>query len=322
MAAKPRFVLETNQLALKAVPWRTVMKVLICGGNGQLGWDCQRVFGKENEIEAYDFPELDITNRERVFAVISGFMPDVVINCAAYTQVDKCETEQEIAWAVNVDGPGFIAEACKSINATIVHISTDYVFDGTKEPPLSYSEVDKVNPLSVYGKTKLEGERKIAQITENHIIVRTAWLYGINGNNFLKTMLKFALLTPEKQIKVVDDQFGSPTWSLRLALQLERLVKIKGQGLYHATSEGYCSWYELAVYFLKQIEVPFNIVPCTTAEYPTPAKRPANSILENARLKRSDNNRMTGWRYGVEHFIARFGQQMIDEIMNINKDMI
>ncbi len=293
------------------------MKVLICGGNGQLGWDCQRVFGKENEVAAYDLPELDITDKGRVDAVVTGFMPDVVINCAAYTQVDKCETEIELARLVNVDGPGFIAEACKAVNAAMVHISTDYVFDGAKEPPDAYTERDEVNPLSVYGKTKLEGERRVAQITDNHIIVRTAWLYGINGSNFLKTMLRLAMLNPEKQIKVVDDQFGSPTWSLRLALQLERLVQIKGQGIYHATAEGYCSWYELAVYFLKQIEVPFNIVPCTTADYPTAAKRPANSILENARLKRSDNNRMTGWRYGVDHFTARFGQQLIDEIRNM-----
>lgn len=293
------------------------MKVLICGGNGQLGWDCQRVFGKENEVAAYDLPELDITDKGRVEDVISGFMPDVFINCAAYTQVDKCETEIELARLVNVDGPGFIAEACKAVNAAMVHISTDYVFDGAKEPPDAYTERDEVNPLSVYGKTKLEGERRVAQITDNHIIVRTAWLYGINGSNFLKTMLRLAMLNPEKQIKVVDDQFGSPTWSLRLALQLERLVQIKGQGIYHATAEGYCSWYELAVYFLKQIEVPFNIVPCTTADYPTAAKRPANSILENARLKRSDNNRMTGWRYGVDHFTARFGQQLIDEIRNM-----
>ncbi|MBF0378879.1 MAG: dTDP-4-dehydrorhamnose reductase [Desulfamplus sp.] len=295
------------------------MKVLICGGNGQLGWDCQRVFSKENEVVAYDLPELDITDKIRVSTVISEFIPDVVINCAAYTQVDKCETEQNIAKLVNTDAPGYIAEACKAINATMVHISTDYVFDGTKEPPLSYTETDEVNPLSVYGRTKLEGERRVAQITDNHIIVRTAWLYGINGNNFLKTMLKLALLTPDKQIKVVDDQFGSPTWSLRLALQLERLVQMKGQGIYHATAEGYCSWYELALYFLKQIEVPANIVPCTTADYPLPAKRPANSILENARLKKCENNRMTGWRYGVDHFIARFGEQLIDEIMNMNK---
>ncbi|MBF0228118.1 MAG: dTDP-4-dehydrorhamnose reductase [Desulfamplus sp.] len=295
------------------------MKVLICGGNGQLGWDCQRVFGKENEVIAYDLPELDITDKIRVLTVISEFLPDVVINCAAYTQVDKCETEQDIAKLVNTDAPGYIAEACKAINATMIHISTDYVFDGNKEPPLAYTETDEVNPLSVYGRTKLEGERRVAEITDNHIIVRTAWLYGINGNNFLKTMLKLALLTPDKQIKVVDDQFGSPTWSLRLALQLERLVQIKGQGVYHATAEGYCSWYELALYFFKQIEVSANIVPCTTSDYPLPAKRPANSILENARLKRGENNRMTGWRYGVDHFTARFGQQLIDEITNMNK---
>ncbi|MBF0210033.1 MAG: dTDP-4-dehydrorhamnose reductase [Desulfamplus sp.] len=296
------------------------MKLLIFGGNGQLGWDCQRVFSKENEVLAYDLPNLDITDKEAVNSTIKSLMPDVVINCAAYTQVDKCETEQAIAKTVNADGPEFIAQACKEINATVVHISTDYVFDGAKEPPLSYTEQDEVNPLSVYGKTKLEGEQRVAHITQNHIIVRTAWLYGINGNNFLKTMLKLALLTPDREIKVVNDQFGSPTWSLRLALQIERILNINGQGIYHATAEGYCSWYELALYFLKQMGIKANIVPCSTKEYPVAAKRPANSILDNRRLKNSDNNLMTGWRYGLDNFVARFGQQLIDEIKaNRNK---
>ncbi len=291
------------------------MKILICGSHGQLGWDCGRVFEKNNEVSAFDLPELDITNKESVRNIFASSKPDVVINCAAYTQVDKCESERKAAWAVNVEGPENLAKECRGSGALLIHVSTDYVFDGTKEPPLFYLEADEVNPVSVYGETKLEGEKIVASITDNHIIVRTAWLYGIAGNNFLTTMLRLAPGSPEKPIKVVNDQFGSPTWSLHLALQIERLIQMKGQGVYHATSEGYCSWYELAVCFLKLMEVPSNIIPCTTEEYPTPARRPANSILENARLKHSGNNRMTGWRHGVEQFVSRYRQQLIGEIM-------
>lgn len=291
------------------------MKILVCGSRGQLGWDCRRVFEKEeNEVKIFQRPELDITKKDNVRESFASFRPDVVINCAAYTQVDKCESERQVAWAVNVEGPENLAQECRDSGALLVHVSTDYVFDGKKEPPLSYSETDTVNPLSVYGETKLEGEKRVADLTDNHIIVRTAWLYGIAGNNFLKTMLRLALGSPEKTIKVVNDQFGSPTWTLRLALQIEHLIQIRGQGIYHATSEGYCSWYELALYFLKCMEVPSNIVPCTTEQYPTPAIRPANSILENAKLKRSDDNRMTGWRHGVENFVSRYRHQLIDEI--------
>ncbi|SLM32997.1 RfbD [Desulfamplus magnetovallimortis] len=289
------------------------MKILLCGSNGQLGCDCIRVFEKEHKVMPFDLPEMDITDKQNVADLMQKTSPDLVINCAAYTQVDKCETNGDAAWAVNVEGAANLAEECRKLGALLFHVSTDYVFDGTKEPPLSYSETDPVNPLSVYGKTKLEGEKRIAEITEHHIIVRTAWLYGIGGQNFLKTMLRVALSDPERTIKVVNDQFGSPTWTLRLALQMERLIKIQGQGIYHATSEGYCSWYELAINFLKLMEVPFNIVPCATSEYPTPARRPANSILENVRLKRSDNNKMTGWRHGLEQFVSRYRQELLDE---------
>lgn len=287
------------------------MKILICGSRGQLGQDCIRVFKKDHKVNALGHPELDITVESDVFDAFSTFRPEVLINCAAYTNVDQCETNQEAAHAVNVLGAANIARACEKYGVRMLHISTDYVFDGSKVPPLNYTESDETFPLSVYGRTKLEGERRILSITDKCMIVRTAWLYGIAGNNFLKTMLRLSMDEPQKTLKVVNDQFGSPTWTLRLALQLKRLVDIDARGIYHATSEGYCSWYELARFFLKKMDVTFNIVPCTTSEYPTPARRPPNSILENERLKKENNNRMTGWRHGLEQFVSRYRNELL-----------
>ncbi len=289
------------------------MRIVICGGDGQLGRDCLRVFQKNNTVQAFGSRDLDITNQDLVEKVIATVSPDVVINCAAYTNVDKSEEDAELARKVNTLGAGYIASACSAIAAPMVHISTDYVFDGKKELPLSYAETSATSPLGVYGRTKLEGEQLVAQNVEKHMIVRTAWLYGAHGNNFLKTMLRLALADPERTIRVVNDQYGSPTWTLRLALQLEKLVMVKGQGIYHATSEGYCSWYELAACFLKRMDVKHSIAPCTTAEYPTPATRPGNSILDNARLKRGEINRMTGWRHGVDLFVSRYRHELIEE---------
>jgi dTDP-4-dehydrorhamnose reductase len=288
------------------------MKVMICGSDGQLGWDCIRVFEVDNDIFPFNRTQLDITTLSGVQAAMAKVMPDVVINCAAFTQVDRCETEPQTAFNVNVLGAENLALTCARHQVKLIHISTDYVFDGNREPPLSWSEIDETHPVSVYGKTKLEGEVRIAGALENHVILRTAWLYGAHGGNFLKTMLRLTLANPEKQFKVVNDQFGSPTWSLRLALQIQRLLREEGKGLYHATSEGYCSWYELACFFLKRMEVPHNLIPCTTEEYPTPAVRPGNSILENRRLKLENINRMTGWRHGVEQFVSRYRNELLD----------
>jgi len=286
---------------------------MICGANGQLGRDCTRVFQKNNQVEAFGSHDLDITDQAVVEKIMETVSPDVVINCAAYTNVDKSELNADLAFKVNAVGAGNVASSCQALGAIMVHISTDYVFDGKKELPLAYIETDKTSPLGVYGRSKLGGEKLVAENVEKHMIVRTAWLYGAYGNNFLKTMLRLALSNPDQTIRVVNDQYGSPTWTLRLALQLERLLITKGQGIYHATSEGYCSWYELASYFLKKMEVEHNIIPCTTAQYPTPAMRPLNSILNNARLKIARINRMTGWRYGVDMFISRYRKELLEE---------
>jgi len=289
------------------------MKILICGGDGQLGSDCVQVFQQAHEVFALTLNELDITSSSDVDKVIGKCVPDIILNCAAYTAVDACETEREPAWKVNVEGPKNLASWVAKYGGLLIHISSDYVFDGREKPPEPYVEDDEPNPLSYYGSTKLEGEVAVMQATDQYIILRTAWLYGIHGRNFLKTILKVALTNPDKKLKVVNDQFGSPTWSYRLALQIAELIEKNCRGTYHATAEGYCSWYELAGHFLDEIGVQHSLIPCTSEEYPTPAIRPRNSILENQRLKKAGINLMKNWSHDVDQFVSMFRGQLIDE---------
>jgi len=290
------------------------MKLMILGGKGQLGRDCTKVLNETHDVMSVDLDELDITDVSEVEAVAENFRADVIINCAAFTRVDDCETEQDLACKVNIEGPGNLAVAAQNQGAQLIHISTDYVFDGSKRVPDAYTEKDDPNPISYYGVTKLAAEKAIRRITDNHIILRTAWLYGIRGQNFLKTMLRLAMNDPKREIKVVSDQFGSPTWSYRLAQQIAKLIKSGGQGTYHATSEGYCTWYELATDFLDKMDVPHSFVPCTTEEYPTPATRPMNSILENQCLKESGLNLMEDWKTDLAEFVLRFRNRLINEV--------
>ena len=286
------------------------MKIIITGALGQLGHDCQQVFGEMHQITPLDLPDLDITRRELVDKTVKAIRPDIIINCAAHTGVDACETEQELAWEVNVSGPRHLAESADLWGGKLVHISTDYVFDGKKPITEGYIEDDTPGPLSVYGKTKLEGEKAVREATEHHIIVRTAWLYGFEGHNFLKTMLKLGRNQPPKEIRVVNDQFGAPTWTYRLALQIAKLIDQDARGTYHATAEGTCTWYDFAVAFLEGMKVSHRIVPCTTDEYPTPATRPKNSVLENRHLKQTGINVMVPWQIDLAEFVERFGDAL------------
>ena len=261
-----------------------------------------------------DLDRLDITDISNVEAAVKDFGPDFILNCAAYTQVDACETKRDLARKVNVEGPRNLAVAAQKHGAQLIHISTDYVFDGRKEVPEPYTEQDETSPVSYYGVTKLEAEGAVRGATDNHMILRTAWMYGIRGQNFLKTMLRLALKDPKREIKVVNDQFGSPTWSYRLALQIARLIESEGQGTYHATSEGYGTWYELGTVFLDKMGVPHSLIPCTTEEYPTPARRPMNSILENQRLKESGVNVLQDWKSDLDEFVSRFRERLLNEI--------
>lgn len=290
------------------------MKIMICGGKGQLGSDSARVLNKSNELWSIDLDDLDITRYFEFEKATQQFKPDVIVNCAAYTAVDACETKRETAWTANVKGPANLARYVDKHGGRLVHISTDYVFDGKKTVPDAYTEKDKTNPHSYYGLTKLEGEKAIRQFGSRHIILRIAWLYGARGNNFLKTMLRLALQNPEKKIKVVNDQYGSPTWSFRVALQIQKLIEGDGNGTYHATSEGYCTWYDLAKYFLKKMDIPNAFTPCSTKQYPTPAPRPMNSILENRRLKDEGHNLMLPWQDDVDQFVSTFKDRLIKEV--------
>lgn len=290
------------------------MRIIITGAKGQLGSDCMQVLGKQNETIALGRNDLDITRRTQVNAVMDRLRPEVIVNCAAHTGVDACETENELARKCNVSGPRHLAESAARWGSLLVHMSTDYVFDGQKPVPDVYVEDDETGPLSVYGKTKLEGERAVRAATADHIIIRTAWLYGIQGHNFLKTMLKLAHADPAREIKVVNDQFGSPTWSYRLALQIEKLVEKGGRGIYHATAKGVCTWFDLADDFLNKMNVPHCLVPCTSDEFPVAATRPKNSILENRRLKEAGINIMAPWQDDLAQYVEQFDESLLQSV--------
>ncbi len=290
------------------------MRIIICGGQGQLGYDCNRFLSSRYEVKAASSKELDVTDAEVVDRTIKDYKPDIILNCAAYTKVDVCEVERERAWKTNVEGPRNLSLSIRRYGGKLIHISTDYVFNGKKKSPEPYNEDDEPSPLSYYGRTKLEGEFVVRQMIDNYMIIRTAWVYGIKGNNFLKTILKLALKNPHREIRVVTDQYGSPTWSYRLAQQIGKLIEVDGRGIYHATSEGYCTWYELAVYFLEKMGIEHNITPCTTEDYPTPAVRPRNSILENKKLKEEGINLMGYWKEDIDHFVEEFKDILISEI--------
>ena len=290
------------------------MKILISGGTGQLGRDCTEVLEQNHAVTSVGSKALDIADWAAVKVFVQDLKPDVILNCAAFTQVDDCETQKELAWKVNVEGPKNLAAAAGERGARVIHISTDYVFDGKKPVPEYYTENDDTNPVSYYGLTKLEGEKAICAQTDRYSILRTAWLYGANGRNFLKTMLRLALGDPEREIQVVHDQFGSPTWSYRLAEQIKKVMDADQNGIFHATSENYCTWYELATTFLYEMAVPNAFTPCTTRDYPTPAERPVNSILENQRLKDGGLNIMRDWRDDLVQFVTLFKGRLIMEV--------
>lgn len=289
------------------------MNILITGAKGQLGQDCARVLGTGSTVYAFGSEDLDIADREQVRHIMQTIKPQTVVNCAAYTAVDACEQERDKCWRVNAHGPEILATACAESNARLVHISTDYVFDGKKPIPHPYTEKDQVAPLSQYGSSKLAGEENIRARLANHLILRTAWLYGIGGRNFLKTMLRLAVTDPGRTIRVVNDQFGALTWTYRLAQQIKVLLSAELTGTIHATAEGYCSWYEGARLFLEAMRVPFALEPCSTAEYPTPACRPANSILENNVLRTHGLNRMTAWQDDVAAFAGQYYNELLTE---------
>lgn len=289
------------------------MKIVIIGAGGQLGTDCGKLLSDKHQVVSCDLPQVDIGDPESVADLLAQTHPEVIINCAAYTAVDACESNQELSWRINAEGPGHLAREAARHRARLIHVSTDYVFDGTRPAPQPYFEDDLPNPLSQYGRSKLAGEKAVVNNCSDYVILRTAWLYGATGKNFLKTMARLALADPARQLKVVDDQHGSLTWSRTLARQIELLLGGAVTGIVHATSEGHANWYEVARTFLAALDLPFAMRPCTTAEYPTPAHRPANSILENRVLKAAGCNLFVDWREDLEQFVGEYRTQLLAE---------
>jgi dTDP-4-dehydrorhamnose reductase len=270
-------------------------RVLVTGANGQLGKSIHRVAPDYPELKFVftDVVELDITNNEEVNTFFESNAFDYCINCAAYTAVDKAEKEVEKAYLINATAVKNLAEGCQTTGTVLIHISTDFVFDGTKRTP--YTEEDTPNPLSVYGKSKLKGEEYVQEICERHFIVRTSWLYSEYGNNFVKTMLRLA--ETRKQISVVNDQIGSPTYAGDLAEFSLKVISSgsTAYGLYHYSNLGAISWYDFAVEIFKQHKKEVRVVPIPTSSYPTAAKRPPFSVLDLQRGNKKMKSQIYFW---------------------------
>lgn len=261
------------------------MIVLVTGSSGQLGQALQSIAKEYAEItfQFCNSSELNIIDLEQCKTVFNKIKPDFCINAAAYTAVDKAETESEKATLINVKGAENLAKACKEFNTVLLHISTDFVFDGTSTKP--YKEEDIPNPTGVYGKTKLEGEKAIQSILENYFIIRTSWVYSEFGNNFMKTMLRLA--KEKDALSVVDDQIGTPTNAVDLAKVLLEIIKSdkKNFGVYNFSNEGQCSWYDFAAKIFEINKIKIDLQPIPTSAYPTPAKRPTFSVLDKSKIK-------------------------------------
>ncbi len=257
------------------------MHILITGSNGMFGHALTAVLSKQHPLTGFDLPELDITNLSSVKAAISTCRPDVIINAAAYTDVDGCETNENQAFAANATGPRNLAVIANELNIPLVHISTDYVFDGIS--PIPYNVSDIPNPQSVYGKSKLSGEKHIRELCSRHYIIRTSWLYGLHGRNFVSTML--CLAREQDELGVVNDQTGSPTYTVDLAEAIAQLILIKpAYGTYHITNSGTCTWYEFTLEILRQAGISgVRVNPITTEEINRPAPRPRYSVLDNSK---------------------------------------
>ncbi len=280
------------------------IKVLVTGVKGQLGYDVVKRLGELGiESIGVDVEDFDITDRVQTLNFIEKVKPDVVVHCAAYTAVDRAEDEKEKCYAVNVIGTENIAIACKNVDAKMIYISTDYVFDGSGEVP--FDENADINPINYYGFTKAEGEKIVKSILENFFIIRTSWVFGVNGNNFVKTMLKLA--ETRSEIRVVDDQIGSPTFTEDLAILICDILQTNRYGVYHGTNECFCSWYEFACEIFRLAGKNVRVIPIASEEYPTKAKRPKNSKLSKGMLDKNGFHRLPSWQDALGRFMGKIG---------------
>ncbi|CUH94484.1 hypothetical protein P22_0550 [Propionispora sp. 2/2-37] len=274
-----------------------LMRILITGANGQLGREVARQ-GIQHDLVLAGRDKLDITNTSQVSSFMREVKPDAVIHCAAYTNVDGAESDEDGAFRVNVVGAQNVAAGCLETGGRMVYVSTDYVFDGEKRDV--YREFDAVNPQTVYGRTKWQGEEMVRRILGRHYIVRTAWLYG-EGNNFVRTMLRLA--RQQDTLRIVHDQIGTPTSTVELAKAIFQLLESDSYGTYHATCQGQCSWYDFACEIFRQTGKQVKIVPVATGEFPRPAKRPAYSVLDNYMLRMTVGDPMREWQTALKEYI-------------------
>ncbi|MFC1494599.1 dTDP-4-dehydrorhamnose reductase [Thermodesulfobacteriota bacterium] len=289
------------------------MKILLLGASGMLGSDCLEVLSKEHEVIAPTSKELDIVSWDVVIDNLHKIKPDVLLNCAGFTDVNACEKEHFKVRKLNVEGPRNLAQGSARFNCRMIHISSDYVFSGHKGIPQPYFEDDPVDPVSAYGRSKVESEVAVKENSPNYIIMRTGWLYGLHGDDFINSILLKSAKSPRKIIKVIDDQIGSPTWTYRLALQIKALLKTDLKGTFHVTSEGYCSRYEFVKHIFNQLNIKTPVKSCSIKEYPQPAKRPLNCILENRLLKNVGYNVMDNWKEDINEYLSVHGKNIVKE---------
>jgi len=287
------------------------MKILLLGGNGMLGNDCKEVLSERHEVISPTKKELDIISWDMVIDNLHKISPDVILNCAGFTDVNASETEDFLVRKVNVEGPRNLAQGSARFNCRMIHISSDYVFSGQKGIPQPYFEDDPVDPISAYGRSKVESEVAIKENSPNYIIIRTGWLYGIGGGNFITSILANALKRPSKILKVIDPQVGSPTWTHRLSLQIREVLDTDIKGTFHATAEGYCSRLEYTQYILKKMKIKATIKPISISKYHQAAKRPVNCILENRLLKKLGLNVMKDWKEDLDIYLDQYGKDLV-----------
>jgi dTDP-4-dehydrorhamnose reductase len=295
-----------------------VIRILLTGGAGQVGWELRRALAVFGDVVAPARNVLDLASTDSILAAVSSVRPNLIVNAAAYTAVDRAESEPELAMKINGEAPRILAEQAASCDAALIHYSTDYVFDGRNEQP--YREEDLAAPINAYGRTKLAGERGVAGSGAAHLIFRTSWVYGPRGHNFLLTMLKLG--RERKEIKVVNDQFGAPTSARLIAeatagvvaktlsggkLDLDALRNVNG--LYHLTASGHTTWHGFAHAILSGKAGMANVLPILTSAYPTPARRPQNSLLDNAKLEKQFGLALPDWKVGLKLCLEEIGDR-------------
>jgi dTDP-4-dehydrorhamnose reductase len=281
------------------------MRILLLGHKGMLGSDLLLKLNLQHEVVGMDKEEIDIVSADECARAIKEITPSIVINAAAYTNVDGCETAKEECFAVNAEAVKNIAEACRSKNIRIIHFSTDYIFDGTGTRP--YKEDDRCNPINAYGESKLAGECYLQSLADDYVLIRTSWLYGVKGKNFVQTILEKAKATPT--LSVVDDQIGSPTYTKDLATAVDLLISQNHKGIFHVTNRGSCSWYQFAVKILQESGLDnIEVIPIKSDKLPRPAMRPTYSVLSMQKFIATTGKTMQPWQLALQDYLKSIKQ--------------